>query len=214
LPLENRNIALCVQETQILRNTGDKMDALELAEQAKKQNIIDMAVGFAGMMPLFQEGSADLIKEKLTELFDGLVRISSEQEFNKMHRGFCQWFVKTIRLAKTQETPSYGHAAKVLDLALKVYVYYCKMPSPAKAEALTPWLNGAIDTHILRYLYRKLEGIYRKTYPPHYSWTMKLINNEDYDLLQKVIRQDIRDSFNDDILPVQYDDIMWRRLNR
>ena len=50
--------------------------------------------------------------------------------------------------------------------------------------------------------------------PPHYSWTMKLINKEDYDLLQKVIRQDIRDSFNDDILPMQYDDIMWRRLNR
>jgi len=190
------------------------MDALELAKQAKKQNIIDMAVRFAGMMPLFQEASANLIKEKLADLFEGLVRISAEQEFNKMHRGFCQWFVKTIRLAKTEETPSYGHAAKVLDLALKVYVYYCNMPSPAKAEVLTPWLYGAIDTHILSYLYRKLEDIEGKPYPPHYSWTMKLINKEDYDLLQKVIRQDIRDSFKDDILPVQYDDIMWRRLNR
>ena len=41
------------------------MDALELAEKAKKQNIIDMAVGFTAMMPLFQERSADLIKENL-----------------------------------------------------------------------------------------------------------------------------------------------------
>ena len=65
------------------------MDALELAKQAKKQNMIDMAVGFAGMMPLFQERSADLIKEKLTELFEGLDRVSSEQDFGKMHRGFC-----------------------------------------------------------------------------------------------------------------------------
>jgi len=38
------------------------MDALDLAQQGKKRNIIDMAVGFAGMMPLFQERSADLIK--------------------------------------------------------------------------------------------------------------------------------------------------------
>jgi len=186
------------------------MDALELAKQAKKENIIDMAVGFARMVPLFQEGSADLIKGKLAGLFERL-DISSEEDFSKMHREFCQWFVKTIRLAKSEQPSSYGHAAKVLDLALKVYVYYCKMPSPAKAEFLIPMLNGVIDTHILRYLYGKLEDIKGKPYPPHYSWTIKVINKEDYDLLQKVIRQDIRDSFKDDILPVQYDDIMWRR---
>jgi hypothetical protein len=213
LGLENCSIALCIQKTQMLKNTGDQMDALELAEQAKKQNIIDMAVGFTGLMRLFQEGSAELIKENLTELFEGLARISSEEEFNKMHRGFCQWFVKTIRLAKTEETPSYGYAAKVLDLALKVYVYYCKMPSPARAEFLIPRLNGTIGTRILRHLFKKLKDIYGESYAPHLR-TIKMINKEDYDLLQKVIRQDIRDSLGDTVSPVQYDDIMWRRLNR
>ncbi|NVM26237.1 MAG: hypothetical protein HWN70_10055 [Desulfobacterales bacterium] len=76
MPLENCKIALCIQKIQILKNTGDQMDALELAEKAKKQNIIDMAVGFTAMMPLFQERSADLIKEKLADLFEGLDRIS------------------------------------------------------------------------------------------------------------------------------------------
>jgi len=190
------------------------MDALELAKQAKKQNIIDMAVGFTAMMPLFQERPADLIKEKLADLFEDLDRISSNQDFSKMHRDFCQWFVITIRLAKTEEPPSYGHAAKVLDLAIKIYVYYCKMPSPAKAESLIPRLNGVIDTPILRHLFKKLEDIYGKSYPPHYLWTINMIDKENYDLLQKVIRQDIRDSFDDNISPVQYDDIMWRRLNR
>jgi hypothetical protein len=189
------------------------MDALELAEQAKKRNIIDMAVGFTGMTPLFQEGSAGLIKEKLTELCEGLDRIGLEQDFRKMHRDFCQWFVKTIRLVKSEQPASYAHAAKTLDLALKVYVYYCKMPNPAKAEALLPMLNGAIDTHMLSYLYGKLEDIEGKPYPPHYSWTIDVINREDYDLLQKVIRQDIMNSFNDDVLPVQYHDIMSRQLN-
>ncbi len=85
------------------------MDALELAEKAKKQNIIDMAFGITAMMPLFQERSADLIKEKLANLFEGLDRISSDQDFSKMHRDFCQWFVKTIRLAKTEGPSSYGH---------------------------------------------------------------------------------------------------------
>jgi hypothetical protein len=197
----------------MIKNTDDQMGVLELAEQAKKRTIIDMAVGFAGMMPLFQERSADRIKEKLTETFDGLERIGSDAEFNKMHRAFCRWFVKTIRLAKTEEPSSYGHAAKVLDLALKVYVYFCRMPSPAKAESLTPRLNGVIDTPILRHLFKRLEDIYGKSSPPHYLWTIGMINEEDYDLLQKALRQEIRDSFDDRISPVQYDDIMGQRLN-
>jgi len=195
------------------KNRDNQMKVLELAEQAKKRNIIDMAVGFAGMMPLLQERSADLIKEKLTETFEGLERIVLDEEFNKMHRAFCQWFVKTIKLAKTEEPSSYGHAAKVLDLALKIYVYYCKMPSLAKAELLTPRLNGVIDTPILRHLFTRLEDIYGKPSPPHYLWTIKMINEEDYDLLQKALRQEIRDSFDDRISPVQYDDIMGQRLN-
>jgi len=189
------------------------MDAIELAERAKKQNIMDMAIGFTAMMPLFQERSADPIKEKLADLFEGLDRINSDQDFDKMHRDFCQWFVRTISLAKTEEPSSYGHAAKVLDLALKVYVYYCNMPSPAKAEGLMPRLNGAIDTPILRHLFKKLEDNYKESFPPHYLWTIKMINKEDYELLQKIIRQDIRDSFKDIISPVQYDDIMGRRLD-
>jgi hypothetical protein len=197
----------------MLKNTRDQKDALKLADQAKKRNIIDMAVGFAGIMPLFQERSADLIKEKLTETFEGLERIGLDEEFNKMHRAFCQWFVKTIKLAKTEEPSSYGHAAKVIDLALKVYVYYCKMPSPGKVELLTPRLNGVIDTPILRHLFKRLEDIYGKPSPPHYLWTIKMINEEDYDLLQKALRQEIRDSFNDRISPVQYDDIVGPRLN-
>ena len=197
----------------MLKNTRDQMNVLELAEEAKKRNIIDMAVGFAGIMPLFQERSADLIKGKLAETIGGLERIDSDDEFNKMHRAFCQWFVKTIRLAKTEEPSSYGHAAKVIDLALKVYVYYCKMPSPGKVELLTPRLNGVIDTPILRHLFTRLQDMYGKPSPPHYLWTIKMINEADYDLLQKALRQEIRDSFDDRISPVQYDDIMGPRLN-
>ena len=76
-----------------------------------------------------------------------------------------------------------------------------------------PRLNGTIDTPMLRHLFKKLEEIYGKSYSRH-LWTIEMIDKETYDLLQKVIRQDIRDSFNNNMLPVQYDDIMGRRLNR
>jgi hypothetical protein len=57
LGLKSGNIAICIQKIKMLKNTGDQMDTLELAEK-KKQNIIDMAVGFTAMIPLFQERSA------------------------------------------------------------------------------------------------------------------------------------------------------------
>jgi len=197
----------------MFKNTGEQMDATELAKEAKQKNIIDMAIGFTAMIPLLQERAADLIKEKLTDLFEGLERVRTDQEFSKIHSDFCQWFVKNIRLAKSGEPSGYGHAAKVLDLALKVYVYYCRMPDQTRSESLMPRLNGTIDTPMLRHLFKKLEDIYRESYPPHYLWTIKMIEREDYYLLQKLIRQDIRDSFDSNILPVQYDDILGRHLD-
>ena len=53
--LKSGNIALCIKKIRMLKKTGDQMDALELAEKAKKQNIIDMTFGITAMMPLFQE---------------------------------------------------------------------------------------------------------------------------------------------------------------
>jgi len=41
-----------------------------------------------------------------------------------------------------------------------------------------------------------------------------MIDKKHDDLLEKVIRQDVSNLFDDNILPVQYDDIMGRRLNR
>ncbi len=194
-------------------DAGGKMNAMVLAKEKKQQNILDMAIGYTAMMPLLQESSVDLIKEKLTDLFEALKSVRSDQDFSKIHSDFCQWFVKTVRLAKSMEHMGYGHAAKVLDLALKVYVYYCRMPGPAKAKSLMPRLNGIIDTSILRSLFKKLDDIYREFYPPHYFWTITMIAKEDYDLLQRVIRQDIRVSFDNNILPVQYDDIIGRHLD-
>jgi hypothetical protein len=198
----------------MFKNTGDEMNTTELAKEAKQQSIIDMAIGYTAMMPFFQERSTDLIRKKLAVLFEGLKNVRSDQDFGKIHSDFCQWFVKTVRLAKSMEPSVYGHAAKVLDLSLKVYVYYCRMPGPAKAESLMPRLNGAIDTPILRHLFKKLDDIYRESYPPHYLWTINMIAKKDYDLLQRIIRQDIKDSFDDNIVPVQYDDIMGLQLDR
>lgn len=185
----------------------------ELALEAKKKNIIDMALGFTAMMRLFQKESDDLIKDRLAQTCQGLEEIDSEEAFRELHKSFCEWFRQEIKLAKNREPASYGHGAKILDLVFKVYVYYCRMPNSEKADYLCPLLNGAIDTPILRHLLGMVQSAEGKGLTPR-IWNIKAVNRDTYDTLQELIRADIADSFAGQIWPVQYDDIMWRRLNR
>jgi hypothetical protein len=183
------------------------MDEKELAVQAKKKNVVDMAVGFTKMPRLFAKGDTALIKEHLVELLDGLDKTGSYGDLMKMHDDFYRWCLEKITPAKGAKRPSYGQMAKVFDVVLKVYVYYCKLPNPTKAEQLIPMLNTGIDTEIYKHL---LKIVGQSTSRAN----LKRIDKELYHKLQELIRVDILKSFNNNIFPVQYDDIMWRRLNR
>ena len=97
-------------------------------EEAKLKNIIEMAVGFTVMKRVFEKRATTTIKDKLYEILQDLEKIETIDDFDKMHDSFCRWFVLNIKLAKSDGFASYGHSAKVLDISLKVFVYYCGLP--------------------------------------------------------------------------------------
>jgi len=72
------------------------------------------------------------------------------------------------------------------------------------AERVLPWLNSAIDTPLLKDLKRR--------YDFSGASTLADIDREKYEELQKLIKVDMKRY--GDILPVEYDDIRWRELNR
>ena len=101
-----------------------------------------------------------------------------------------------------------GHVAKLPDVSLKVYVSYSKLPNKNAAETILPFLNTAIDNPLLKHL--------KKSFPNEVvsANTLEQIDQIAYKKLQSLIRLDIEENFNIEILPTQYDDIMWYRLNR
>ncbi len=101
---------------------------------------------------------------------------------------------------------SYGQAAKILDIAIKVYVYYCTQPNPATAERIVPFLHGAIDTPIMKHLKKAKPDSSRVR-----ATTIKGLDEEAYQALQAML---LAESHQEKLNPVQYDDILWRRLNR
>ncbi len=117
------------------------------AEQAKLKNIIDAAFSFSAMTRVFKKESTEKIVNKLNETLAQITSLKDDKEFADLHDGFCRWFAQNVKTAertkrdgtkKPSAPTSYGQGAKVLDVALKVYVYYCHLPDVKTAERITP----------------------------------------------------------------------------
>jgi hypothetical protein len=114
----------------------------------------------------------------------------------------------TGQVIKPTQPASFGQAAKVLDIALKVYVFYCAQPLPDVTSRIHTFLHGAVDGPILHYLKSKCPEV------PIRATTIEQVDERTYQLLQALAARDIRDCFHNNVSLVQYDDIMWQRLKR
>ncbi len=183
----------------------------------KFKNVIDMAITFTAMNRIFEKGTKKKIVQRLENSFSKFMIFDGKDSFESIHLEFCEWFTKNVSTAekklknkknKKSQAASYGHAAKVFDIAVKVYVYYCHLPSCDLAAKLLPVLHGAVDTPILTNLKKKYPSANIK------AETIEALGKSEYDALQKLVAKHIEDDFQNAIHPVQYDDIMWHRLNR
>jgi len=193
------------------------LNSLDEAYSIRNKNIIDIAISFSAMNRVFEPGSKQKIARKFEQSLALLAGVGDKTNFEKIHTEFCEWFVQNIftakkvlknKLVKKSQTASYGQAAKVFDVALKVYVYYCNLPDFESAAKLLPMLHSAVDTLMMENLKKKYPNENIK------AETIQAVSKSDYAVLQKMVKQHIEDEFDKTILPVHYDDIMWYLLNR
>jgi hypothetical protein len=189
----------------------------KIANDTKRLNIIDMSLTYTAMMRVFAVGSKVRIAKQFAIFCETLRDVKSAELYETHHKTFCAWFVANIKTAekslknkktKISAPASYGQAAKVLDIAAKVYVHYCNMPDPTTAPKILPFLHGAIDTPILDHLKESFRNVVID------AATIEGINEDGYKILQGLVRRDIQRRYDGKILPVAYDDIMWNQLNR
>ncbi len=162
---------------------------------------------YTSMVRVFQKGSKKLISKKLYHHLIVLDTWVSELVYKKDHQKFCEWFTSSIRLAKKGNRPSWGHAAKVFDISMKVFIYFCGLPSRTQTANILPWLNGAIDSPILKRLRKDFTGEYSTLK----SVTLKTMDKNQYDLVQHLMRNKAKKKR---LLLVEWEEMMWRSLNR
>ncbi len=188
------------------------------AKQAKLKNIIDMAFAFSAMTRVFEKNSTEKIVSKLASTLLKINTVQGDADFRILHDDFCNWFEHNIKTAdrrkkealiKHSGQTSYGQGAKVLNCALKVYIYYCNLPEDNVAKRIIKWLDAAIDTKMMKYLKRMPENKGKAIT----ATAIEHVDKNTYLTLQELVRNDILRSFSGNIYPVQWDDVMFRKLN-
>ena len=188
-------------------------------QEIRFQNVIDMGLDFSSMMRLFRKGSKVELWKRLTEnIAEKIFAVNSKEEFDKIHSEFCDWGTRNIclaekrrndRIIKESKGASYGQLAKTLDVTLKVAIYYSHLPNCEKAREISNWLNAAVDTQMMAML--------RKEYPNDicpWPTSVEEVNKTKYGEIQRVVHKFIKEKHADKIMPVQFDDIYWSKLNR
>jgi hypothetical protein len=162
--------------------------------EARTQNIIEMAVQSAAMLRVFHGGELEKIVLKLGETISQL----GKEGYEKLHKEFCDWFLKEIK-PNVGEKPSYGQAAKVIDVAMKIIVGYCYLPRLEVAVEVASKLHPAIDSYVLIHLkdYPEAKGIE----------TLTQIDQPLYEKLQSYLKTEAQEN---GCIPIRYDDCLWR----
>jgi hypothetical protein len=103
LPFLNAVAHLLVED--YLRRESEKaghplVPTRNLAETAKRRNILDMAVEFTGMKRVLTAGSSEKIPGKLYDLTARLETITTAGKYEAEHKAFCGWFCRKISTAE------------------------------------------------------------------------------------------------------------------
>lgn len=110
---------------------------------------------------VLEEGSvvrfSDLMAEEIPRIYSTLIQGS----FDSWHADTCTRILKDFKTAKGQKL-SYGQAQKPLNVFLKVYVDWAKLPSLELAEKLIPLLHCPLDSVLMKFMKREFSALYEE----------------------------------------------------
>ena len=100
---------------------------------------------------------ADLMADEIPKIYSALI----EGSFDDWHSRMCARILADFKTAKGEKL-SYGQAQKPLNVFLKVYVDWAKLPAREVAEKLTPALHCPLDSVVMKFIKREFPDAYEE----------------------------------------------------
>jgi hypothetical protein len=97
----------------------------------------------------------------MVEVVPRLSGIATQTEFDIFHAEICERIILTFRTNKDVGL-SWGQAQKPINVFLKVYVAWAKLPELATAEGLRPFLHVPLDSVLMGFIKERFPQEYRQ----------------------------------------------------
>jgi len=116
-----------------------------------------------------------------------LAKIVTQSEFDNFHNNWCLKLKKTIRKC------GYGSAQKAINVLLKMYIYWAKIPNNSKR--LIKYIHVPLDSVIIEYFEKNYWNNFQKEIKPLYEccdydcYNLKRMTKDQYLTWVKFIRE-------------------------
>lgn len=109
-------------------------------------------------------GGVDDFQEMAIRKVKKLEKITSIKSFDNFHNIWVQEIINTIKLNKKNKgkSCSYGQAQKPINVFLKLYVDWAKLPRPKIANILLPFLHVPLDSILMKNIKKEYKNFYKK----------------------------------------------------
>jgi hypothetical protein len=110
---------------------------------------------------VLEKGGVNEFINIATEQFSTINNIQTRQDFDSWHEQFAVKVQDQIKTA-LGNVSSYGQAQKPINVFLKVYVDWARLPRIETAEKLRPYLHVPLDSVMMKFTKRNFLDYYQK----------------------------------------------------
>ncbi|MGO4881221.1 MAG: hypothetical protein ACLP59_10405 [Bryobacteraceae bacterium] len=97
----------------------------------------------------------------MVAIVPGLSSVATQAEFDAFHSETCERIIRTFKTNKN-EGLSWGQAQKPLNVFLKVYIAWAKLPEIVIAERLQPLLHVPLDSVLMGFIKQEFPDEYHQ----------------------------------------------------
>ncbi|KPL03035.1 MAG: hypothetical protein AMJ90_04230 [candidate division Zixibacteria bacterium SM23_73_2] len=159
---------------------------VKLLLKKEKQAIVE-TMAFMAYNPsigrVMQKDGVTLFQDMASKNVKKLSNIISASEFDKFHKNWMKNFISKIKRNKGLVC-SYGQAQKAINVFLKLYVDWAKLPKRSISRKIRSYLHVPIDKILMKEIIKKYPNFYQKTIKQYkkgnYNHSLSKIGEEEY----------------------------------
>lgn len=170
-------------------------DFIKILKEEEKQSIIKV-MAFLSYNPaigrVLKKGGVKIFQIMVMEKVYELKNINTKEEFDTFHK---EWTFEIMSKIKTNKNLkcSYGQAQKAINVFLKFFVDWAKLPDENTAKRILPFLHVPLDKILMKNMKAHYLDFYKQEIEPlqknNYNFSLSKIDEKTYNKWQNFFRE-------------------------